>query len=317
MASLVHQIPPAFRHCTARSRRSITTSATDAASKLMDTFAGKDVVRKQFLDSNQLQRLSLTLNRKELHPGVDVSSDAPAQGTPLPPGYHLVYFTPTGVESELGMDGTDKTFNAPAPFTRRMWAGGKMQFLEGTSLKVGETVEERTSLVGATPKKSRSGDEMVLVDVEKEFWGHDGLVVKDQRPPAFGPSTINDQQSAEGNTVRHFRWSPVGLFRFSALTFNGHMIHYNEPWTKDIERHPEVVVHGPLNLINMLDYWRDVYGKGAKETRQVTYRAMSPLYAGDKYTLRTAACEAESGNKYQLLVEKGDVVCMKGEIIGS
>ncbi|KAK1625170.1 hypothetical protein BDP81DRAFT_328507 [Colletotrichum phormii] len=340
MASLVHQIRPAFRHCTARSRRSITTSATDAASKLMDTFASKDVVRNQLLDSNQLQRLSLTLNRKELHPGVDVSSEAPAQGTPLPPGYHLVYFTPTGIESELGMDGTDKTFNAPAPFTRRMWAGGKMQFVEGTSLKVGETVEERTRLVGATPKKSRSGDEMVLVDVEKEFRGRDGLVVKDQRswifrpevdvslaartapprsdrPPAFGPSTINDQQSAEGSTVRHFRWSPVGLFRFSALTFNGHMIHYNEPWTKDIERHPEVVVHGPLNLINMLDYWRDVYGKDGREARQVTYRAMSPLYAGDKYTLRTAACDVESGNKYQLLVEKGDVVCMKGEIIGS
>ncbi|KAK7443713.1 hypothetical protein Landi51_09061 [Colletotrichum acutatum] len=309
-----------------------------AAAKLLDTFAGKDVVRKQLLDSNQLQRLSLTLNRKELHPGVDVSSEAPAQGTPLPPGYHLVYFTPTGVESELGMDGTDKTFNAPAPFTRRMWAGGKMQFVEGTSLKVGEVVEARTRLVGATPKKSKSGDEMVLVDVEKEFYGNDGLVVKDQRswifrpevdvslaaktapprserPPAFGPSTITDQPSAEGGIVRHFRWSPVGLFRFSALTFNGHMIHYNEPWTKDIERHPEVVVHGPLNLINMLDYWRDVHGKDGREARQVTYRAMSPLYAGDKYTLRTAAVENEERN--DLLIEKGNIVCMKGEIIGS
>lgn len=172
---------PAFRQYTARSQRSIATNATNAASKLLDTFAGRDVVRKQLLDSNQLQRLSLTLNRKELHPGVDVSSEAPAQGTPLPPGYHLVYFTPTGVESELGMDGTDKTFNAPAPFTRRMWAGGKMQFIEGTSLKVGEVVEERTRLVGATVKKSKSGDEMVLVDVEKEFYGNDGLVVKDQR----------------------------------------------------------------------------------------------------------------------------------------
>ncbi|OHE93148.1 hypothetical protein CORC01_11560 [Colletotrichum orchidophilum] len=181
MASLARQTRPAFCRCTARTRRSITTNATDAASRLLDTFAGKDVVRKQLLDSNQLQRLSLTLNRKELHPGIDISSEAPAQGTPLPPGYHLVYFTPVGVESELGMDGTDKTFNAGAPFTRRMWAGGKMQFVEGTSLKAGEMVEEWTRLVGATPKKSRSGDEMVLVDVEKEFWGRDGLVVKDQR----------------------------------------------------------------------------------------------------------------------------------------
>lgn len=93
------------------------------------------------------------------------------------------------------------------------------------------------------------------------------------------------------------------------------MIHYNEPWTKDIERHPEVVVHGPLNLINMLDYWRDVYGKDGREARQVTYRAMSPLYAGDKYTLRTAAVENEK--RHELLIEKDNIVCMKGEIIGS
>ncbi|OHW94401.1 mesaconyl-c4 hydratase [Colletotrichum incanum] len=338
MISLTHQIRPAFFRCTVSGRRSLATNATDAASELLDTFVGKDVIRKQIIDSNQLQRLSLTLNRKELHPGQDVSAEAPVQGTPLPPGYHLVYFTPAGVESELGMDGTDKTFNAPAPFTRRMWAGGKMQFFEGASLKVGEEVEERTRLVAATPKKSRSGDEMVLVDVEKEFWGHEGLVAKDQRswifrpevnfsqaartapprsdrPPAFGPSRITDLKSGVGNIVRHLRWSPVGLFRFSALTFNGHMIHYNEPWTKDIERHPDVVVHGPLNLINMLDYWRDVYGQDGREVRQVGYRAMSPLYAGDEYTIRTGA--VEGGKNYEILVEKGSTVCMKGEIIGS
>ncbi|KAK2773808.1 hypothetical protein CKAH01_13391 [Colletotrichum kahawae] len=338
MASLAHQIRPVISRCTPRGRRSITSNATDAASKLLETFAGKDVTRKQLFDSNQLQRLSLTLNRRELHPGIDVSAEPPKEGTPLPPGYHLVYFTPTGVESELGMDGTDKTFNAPAPFTRRMWAGGKMQFIEGTSLKVGEEVEERTRLVGATPKKSRSGDEMVLVDVEKEFWGRDGLVVKDQRSwifrpevnvslaaktapprahrqPSFGPSSITDEKSSEGGVLRHLRWSPVGLFRFSALTFNGHMIHYNEPWTKDVERHPEVVVHGPLNLINMLDYWRDVYGRDGREVRQVGYRAMSPLYAGDEYTIRTAS--VEDNKKYEIFVEKGSTVCMKGEIIGS
>ncbi|GKT50670.1 mesaconyl-C(4)-CoA hydratase [Colletotrichum spaethianum] len=338
MASPAYRIRPALLSCAATGRRSMTTNATDAASKLVETFVGKDVIRKQVLDSNQLQRLSLTLNRKQLHPGQDVSIDAPVQGTPLPPGYHLVYFTPAGVESELGMDGTDKTFNAPAPFTRRMWAGGKMQFLEGTSLKVGEEVEERTRLKAATPKKSRSGDEMVLVDVEKEFWGHDGLVVKDQRswifrpevnvsqaaktapprsdrPLAFGPSTITDLKGADGSAVRHLRWSPVGLFRFSALTFNGHMIHYNEPWTKDIERHPDVVVHGPLNLINMLDYWRDLYGHDGREVRQVGYRAMSPLYAGDEYTIRTAAIGSDKN--FEILVEKGGAVCMKGEIIGS
>ncbi|KAK2007715.1 hypothetical protein LZ32DRAFT_621976 [Colletotrichum eremochloae] len=338
MASLALQIKRASLRHAVPGCRFLTTNATDAASELLDTFSGKDFVRKQVLDSNQLQRLSLTLNRKELHPGLDVSSDAPVQGTPLPPGYHLVYFTPAGVESEMGMDGSDKTFNAPAPFTRRMWAGGRMQFPEGASLKVGEEVEERTRLLAATPKKSRSGDEMVLVDVEKEFWGRDGLAVKDQRSwifrpevhhshaaktapprsdptPASGPSTVADERDESGVMIRHLRWSPVGLFRFSALTFNGHKIHYNESWTKDIERHPNVVVHGPLNLINMLDYWRDMYGQNGREVRQVGYRAMSPVYAGDDYTIRTAYVEGD--NNYEILVEKGSIICMKGTITGS
>ncbi|OLN89990.1 Mesaconyl-C(4)-CoA hydratase 1 [Colletotrichum chlorophyti] len=337
MAPLVHRMRPSLTHLIfTTGRRPLTTNATDAASKLLETFAGKNVIRKQVLDSNQLQRLSLTLNRKHLHPDLDVSRDPPVNGTPLPPGYHLVYFTPASVESELGPDGSDKTFNAPAPFTRRMWAGGKMQFVEGASLKVGEDIEERTRLVAATPKKSRSGDEMVLVDIEKEFWGRDGLLVKDQRswifrpevnvsvaaatapsrsekPLVSGPSTITDQTCPDGRTIRHLRWSPVGLFRFSALTFNGHMIHYNEPWTKDIERHPQVVVHGPLSLINMLDYWRDVYGQEGREVRQIGYRALSPLYAGDEYVIRTAA--AKGGTKYEIVVEKGDTLCMRGEII--
>ncbi|TDZ15270.1 Mesaconyl-C(4)-CoA hydratase [Colletotrichum orbiculare MAFF 240422] len=335
MASLAHRIRPAFG--CGRGRRPITTSAADAASRLLETFAGKHVTHKQLLDANQLQRLSLTLNRKHLHPGLDVSSTPPAQGTPLPPGYHLVYFTPASVESELGRDGSDKTFNAPAPFTRRMWAGGRMQFVEGKALRVGEEAEERTRLVGATPKKSRSGDEMVLLDVEKEFWGRDELIVKDQRswifrpeinvslaaetaptrverPSAYGASTISDSEEADGSIRRQLRWSPVALFRFSALTFNGHMIHYNEPWTKDIERHPEVVVHGPLNLVNMLDYWRDVYGQDDRHVRQVEYRAMSPLYAGDEYTIRTSAREDK---EYEVLVERGSTVCMRGKIIGS
>ncbi|KAK1996812.1 hypothetical protein LX36DRAFT_658216 [Colletotrichum falcatum] len=339
MASLAHRTRPAFLRPAATGRRLLATDATDAASRLLDAFSGRQVVRRQVLDSNQLQRLSLALNRKQLHPGQDVSADAPAQGTPLPPGYHLVYFTPAGVESELGTDGSDRTFNAPAPFTRRMWAGGRMRFPEGASLRVGEEVEERTRLAAATPKKSRSGDEMVLVDVDKEFWGRDGLAVRDQRswifrpevdrshaantappqrsdrPPAAGPSTAADVKGEGGATVRHLRWSPVGLFRFSALTFNGHKIHYNESWTVDVERHPNVVVHGPLNLIGMLDYWRDMYGRHGREVREVAYRAMSPLYAGDEYTIRTAGAEGDT--IYEIVVEKGSTVCMKGTITGS
>lgn len=185
-------------------------SAAEAASQLLTTHSTTPISRRQYLDGNQLQRLSLTLGRRHLHPpeSYDFPSDpalqdltslsaTPADGTPLPPGYHLVYFTPGGLESELGPDGTDRTFNAPAPFTRRMWAGGKITWFDQADLRgmgegeggkglrrlrVGEMAEERTKLVDAKAKTSRDGSEMVLVDVEKEFWTRDdGLVCVDQR----------------------------------------------------------------------------------------------------------------------------------------
>lgn len=149
---------------------------------MTDTFANKVFTTRQLLDANQLQKLSLTLGRRELYPGLDVSAEPPPADTPVPPGYHLVYFTPGGLESELGPDGTDRTFNSPAPFTRRMWAGGKMTWPAGPAqLRVGEVAEERTKLLSAVPKTSRDGGEMVLVQVEKEFWGKDGLALTDQR----------------------------------------------------------------------------------------------------------------------------------------
>jgi hydroxyacyl-ACP dehydratase HTD2-like protein with hotdog domain len=254
----------------------------------------------------------------------------------VPPGYHLVYFTPNGTEAELGADGSDTTFNASAPFTRRMWAGGKMTWAKDVSLCVGDYVEERTKLLSATPKKSRSVGEMVLVEVEKEFWGPKGLALTDRRSWVFrpeidleavheapkplenimrGPSIVRDVESqGEGHPTRELRWSPVGLFRFSALTFNGHMIHYNQAWTQNVEGHPGEVVHGPLNLINLLDYWRDVHGNG-HTPRGITYRALSPLYAGQTYNIRTEAIkDIEIGKAWDVLVERDGTACMKSEI---
>lgn len=189
-----------FMRLARRGARSLTTAA-DAAEQMLRNFEGRTKTYRQTLDGHQLQKLSLTLNRKYLQPGLDVSSAPPPPGTPLPPGYHLVYFCPAAVEAELGADGTDKTFNAPAPFSRRMWAGGEMTWTRGVPLRVGEEVEERTRLVSATAKKSRDGNEMVLVGVEKEFWGPGGLAVVDRRSWVFRPPPAEALARAEENTT--------------------------------------------------------------------------------------------------------------------
>lgn len=132
----------------------------------------------QLLDANQLQRLSATLSRPEL------SRSLPQNGTPLPPCYHLAYFTPSQTEEELGRDGTDTTFNPPRPFTRRMWAGGELEWPEASrkgGLRVGQRVTETTKLVSSVGKKTRAGEEMVVVGVEKEYDNGEGVALIDRR----------------------------------------------------------------------------------------------------------------------------------------
>lgn len=115
--------------------------------------------------------------------------------------------------------------------------------------------------------------------------------------------------------IRKLSWSPVGLFRFSALTFNGHKIHYNEDWTRTAEGHPGVVVHGPLNVINLLDYWRDIHGQGAGPD-EISYRAMSPLYGGEEYQICTLDVkETSSSRVFDVVAEKGGTVIMRASII--
>lgn len=115
--------------------------------------------------------------------------------------------------------------------------------------------------------------------------------------------------------VRKLSWSPVGLFRFSALTFNGHKIHYNEDWTRTAEGHPGVVVHGPLNVINLLDYWRDIHGQGTGPD-EIIYRAVSPVYAGEEYQIRTLSVTSiQKDLTFEVVAEKDGVVIMKATII--
>ncbi|KAK4170529.1 hypothetical protein QBC43DRAFT_306381 [Cladorrhinum sp. PSN259] len=210
-----------------------------------------------------------------------------------------------------------------------MWAGGSMKWYNDKPLKVGDEVEEVTRIASAVAKKSKSrnsanggGDDMVLVDVEKSLFDSDrNLCLVDRRSWIFRkPLATLSQPSPDYSTsrnssppesykteirddpdkgIRHFRFSPVSLFRFSALTFNAHMIHYNEAWTRQREGHPNVVVHGPLNLINVVDFWRDSFSSHKKVGTEhkammeqlsqhevtVTYRALAPIYAGERFTM--------------------------------
>lgn len=282
----------------------ISDSTKAITEQLIARSQNKPIVRKQFLDGNQLQRLSLTLNRPYLYKDVNVYEDPPPAGTPIPPGSHLIYFTPTGLPDELGNDGTDLSFSPPKPFARRMWAGGELRWDPTNRLRVGEHATETSRMLNAVPKVTRAGEEMIVASVEKTFENERGVALVDVRSWLFRPellsrSSLTDQEiTASRRTAvlptpedadiktREFLHTPVSMFRFSALTFNGHMIHYNERFCREIEGQRDLVVHGPMNMVHMLDFWRDnrPADKGEYDVPKVfKYRAIAPFYSGEPY----------------------------------
>ncbi|PHH59047.1 hypothetical protein CDD81_3852 [Ophiocordyceps australis] len=324
----------------------LASTAAEAAARLVHDFAGTVRRRRQVLDANQVHKLALTLGKTALgHHGARV-------GTPIPPGWHLVYFTPDDYESALGPDGADCVFSPVKPFTRRMWAGGSMSWPARDSLRVGDEVEEHTRLVSAVAKSSKSAGAMVVVEVEKELRGPRATALVDRRSWVFrpearvdptgavttptmmplmpvkpvkptmpGPTTIDDLPALPGQRfpARQFCWSPVGLFRFSALTFNAHKIHYNQDWTRAVEDHATLVVHGPLNLINILNYWHDIHGRqdaAQHHALAISYRAVAPLYAGQTYTIQTRqALETATASTWTIVACRDDgTVSVKAEI---
>ncbi|PHH77663.1 hypothetical protein CDD82_3405 [Ophiocordyceps australis] len=313
------------------------STAVEAAARLVHELGGVVRTRRQVLDANQVHKLALTLNRRCIG-NTPVGQDGPRAGTPIPLGWHLVYFTPNDYESQLGPDGADSVFSPAKPFTRRMWAGGSMTWPARDALRVGDEVEEHSRLVNAVAKPSKSAGAMVLVEVEKELRGPRATALVDRRSWVFfpeahvhtarplgpttamlGPTTIDDLPDSQGFAARQFCWSAVGLFRFSALTFNGHKIHYNQDWTRGVEDHGTLVVHGPLNLINILNYWHDIHGgQDAAQQHALTigYRAVAPLYAGQRYTIQTRqAIETATASTWTIMACRDDgTVCMRAEI---
>lgn len=308
------------------------SSAAEACSEIFQRFENKPIsIRKQLFDANQVQLLSLTLGRPNLHNGISITEEAPLDGTPIPPGYHLVYFTPSILEQELGRDGTDRTVNPLSPFTRRMWAGGELEWSQVPSqfLRVGQMVRETTKLVSAEPKKLKTGAEMLLVGVEKTYETEKGVALVDKRnwvfqteitEPKEPPAKPQEKALPTGKHTRDFQQTDVTLFRFSALTFNGHKIHYSQEWCREVEGHRNSVVHGPLNLINMLDFWRDTARNMAEDAvpKSIAYRAMSPLYVGEPYRIllgKKGAGEEEEGGWKADIWDSYGKQSMKGTIV--
>lgn len=221
---------------------------------------------------------------------LDESDSSPVMGDPLPPLWHWLYFHEAVPLSKIGPDGHPERgdFLPPVALPRRMWAGSRFVF--GTEpLRIGDTAERRSEIVSIDPKTGSTGA-MVFVMVRHTVTGPLGVsVVEEQdivyreaarpgataRPPKPAP--------ADATWTKSIVPGPVLLFRYSALTFNGHRIHYDHPYVTGTEGYPGLIVHGPLMGLLQMELARRSNRGGMPAGFE--FRALSPVFAGPAFTV--------------------------------
>ena len=176
----------------------------------------------------------------------------PGVGDPLPALWHWYAFPPAVGMDDLAEDGHPALggFLPPVPYERRMWASGKFEFFG--DLYVDEDIEKRSTIVSVDQKTGSSGG-MVFVVVEHELYGRDGLAIKESQsivylpiaPEFVAPPKIAGPDGDFAFDVSQ-KVSTALLFRYSAITFNAHRIHFDLPYAQTVEHYPGLVVHGPL-----------------------------------------------------------------------
>jgi 3-methylfumaryl-CoA hydratase len=220
---------------------------------------------------------------------LDRAEPLPASGDELPPLWHWLHFRPAARQSAIGPDGHPQRgeFLPPVPLPRRMWAGGHVRFLQ--PLRVGEAVSRLSTIADISGKHGRTTS-LVFVRVRHEIHGERGLAISEDQDivyrdePAAGQQDVPGERAASGEQfARGVVPDPVLLFRWSAITFNSHRIHYDLPYATAVEHYPGLVVQGPLVATMLADLLRrqDI----SRALKDFRYRALRPLFCGRPFTL--------------------------------
>ena len=244
----------------------MTTSAPE-------TWIGRSETVHDCISHNLVKRIAATLGEP-----------APAPGTPLPELWHWAFFQDAVEHSGLGGDGHPARggFLPPADNRNRMWAGGRLEFLH--PLRVDAQVSRRSTILNVQEKHGRTGA-LLFVTVQHEYvqYGQQALieeqdiVYREPSPPKLGGT----EPMPQGDWHLHVQPTPTLLFRYSAVTFNGHRIHYDWPYVTETEGYPGLVVHGPL--IATLNVQAFVRANPQLTVRRFSFRGVRPLICPDAF----------------------------------
>jgi len=245
------------------------------------------------------ERVSAMANLLDLHA-------LPGSGGALPPAWHWLFFNPFVRRRELGVDGHPQRggFLPDVKLPRRMWAGGRLAYL--APVPIGATVERESEIADVSAKSGRAG-QLVFVTVRHRIFHAGTLCVEEEQDIVYREAPAADTPPPKPQLAPdHAQWSepvtpdPVLLFRYSALTYNGHRIHYDRPYATGEEGYRDLVVHGPL--ISTLLHGLAERCRPKTRLRRFEFRAMAPLFVDRGFTIEAAQDES---NQHLNLWAKG------------
>jgi 3-methylfumaryl-CoA hydratase len=215
---------------------------------------------------------------------------APKAGDAAPFTVHWCLGQPVFPMSMLGPDGhpTRGGFLPPVPLPRRMWAGGELEFL--ATLRVGDEAKRVSRIADVTVKTGSTGT-LCFVSVEHIVTTAQGMAVRERQDIVYremgGAQPAPTKSEVLSPPIAHHREThmadPVLLFRYSALTFNGHRIHYDRDYVTKVEGYPGLIFHGPLQAAFIVELAAKL--RGGKPPQKFSYRGVQPLFEGSVFSV--------------------------------
>ena len=281
-----------------------------------DEWCGKTEVSQDVIDPALAARLRTTLLNDEQTLSTEF----------LPTLGHWCFFQSPAPAHLLSEDGHPQRggFLPPIPLPRRMWAGGKLEFF--AQIPIGATLIRHSTIDSIQAKEGRSG-KLVFVTIRHEYWQEKTKLLTEHQDLVFREAATNANSDATGNKTLGLT-SPiestaplysqtlcgdaVTLFRFSALTFNSHRIHYDRDYAVNVEGYAGLVVHGPLLATQLAQFGEQNFETSDRRLGSFSFKAVSPIVDTQNYTL-CAGNKNSDGRVPLWIIKDNGVLAMRAE----
>ena len=261
-----------------------------------EAWIGKKEIQTDFTNIRQVAMMQALLNQQDKHPDI------------LPHLYHWCYFLPIRDESELAEDGHPKKgdFLPPIPFPKRMWAGGRLSFL--APIQTNQNIRRESEITKIEFKQGKSGN-MFFVTVKHQIFAENILAIIEEHDIVYREASNQVQtqatksQTTETKVYTYKKSYPIDsvtLFRYSAVTFNGHRIHYDRNYCTETEGYPGLVVHGPLMATLLMHTFKNEYPE--KIIQHFDFRAIRPVFDFNEFYI----CGDIKAQEGKLWIEHAD-----------